>query len=400
MNIKETKRCLKTFPTEESMVLVSNHGYGKSQVVAQVAKELGIPMIDLRLPQNDVGDLKGMPFHVNGRTVFAPPEFMPITKEDADKIKELLNLTEEISLGRYGDEGILLLDEANRATKEVLNVAFELILDRRLNFRSLPPGWRVVLCVNGSSIYDVNTFCPALLSRLFVIDFEPSYEEWMEHAQKNNFHPAVIEFIRRHPELLDATELYIEECSIEGIKKVHDRRAWEKLSNTILKMEDDFKKGMGPNPLAKTPSDLSFLNLTANGFVGILAGTKFRSFIETNYEALNADIILNHFDNKVEAQLLKVINNDRIPELASYNEAIIDYLKNKEVEVLSKKQGKNLTSYVKIIPKEVRGDLWDELNSALPDLSEAWYNTSDENSDLILEALANPNATKKEMLPA
>lgn len=42
--------------------LVGAMGIGKSQIVAQVADELGIPVIDLRLAQMETGDLVGIPY--------------------------------------------------------------------------------------------------------------------------------------------------------------------------------------------------------------------------------------------------------------------------------------------------------------------------------------------------
>ncbi len=90
MNIKQTKDMLLNLPIEIAILISGNHGIGKSAIVKQVAKFLDIPCIDFRLSQNDVGDLKGMPFHVKGRTVFAPPEFFPIREADAIELKDLL----------------------------------------------------------------------------------------------------------------------------------------------------------------------------------------------------------------------------------------------------------------------------------------------------------------------
>lgn len=397
MNAKNTIRCLLTFPIEESILLVGNHGIGKSQVVKQVAHKLDVPCIDFRLSQNDVGDLKGMPFHVNGRTVFAPPEFMPITKKDAEELKDFLNLTEDIKMGRYGDSGILFLDEINRATREVQQAAFELVLDRRMNLRALPDGWRVVAAVNGEDdIYTVNSLDPAFLSRFFKIDFEPSYEEWMDWAHETGIHASITEFLRRYPDLLDPTKELMEEASREGVKKVHDRRAWDKFSRTINKLLKDHEEGKCGDPLGKDPENLNFLTLTAHGYVGVLAGSKFRSFIETDYKALDADAILNRFDKTIESQLKDIVKKGRIPEIGAYNEALIDYIKRNKVKTLKDKQKKNLTSYLGLLPKETVSDFWQLFNHEYTDVSTDWYNSDPKNADIILKALVNPDVKKKE----
>lgn len=397
MNAKDTFRVLKQFPVDESILIVGNHGIGKSQVVKQVADSEGIPCIDFRLSQNDVGDLKGMPFHVGGRTVFAPPEFMPLTEEDAKQLKELLNLTDDISMGRYGDKGILFLDEINRASREVQQAAFELVLDRRMNLRALPKGWRVVAAVNGEDdIYTVNSLDPAFLSRFFVINFEPTDQEWFKWAHKEGVHPAIIDFLQRHPDLLDPTPEILSDAAAEGIKKVHDRRAWHKFSNTLNKMFEDHEKGeLKHEPLSKDPESLNYLTLVAQGYVGVLAGNRFRGFIETDYQSLDANTILNKYDKDVEKRIKSIAKKGRIVEIGNYNESIIDHIKHNVKDKLNKTQKENLTKYINLLPKETVADLWQRMDQELKDIASDWYQSNDKNSKIILAALINPEAVKK-----
>jgi len=397
MNRKETVRTLMTFPIAQAILLIANHGVGKSEVVKQVANKLGVPCVDFRLSENDAGDLKGMPFHVNGRTVFAPPEFMPITTEDAQKIKEMLNLTEDISLGRYGDKGILFLDEINRASREVQQAAFELVLDRRMNFRSLPDGWRVVAAVNGEdSIYSVNSLDPAFLSRFFVINFEPTREEWFEHARDIGVHQAIIDFHRRHDDLLDPSREYLVECTKDGIKKVHDRRAWVMFSSTLNKMEKDFEAGqLEETPLSKGAASLNYLTRVAYGYVGTVAGNRFKAFIESDYKSLDADTILNHWMKDVAKKVQAIVDAGRIPELGGYNEGLLDFIKNKLKEKLNKTQIAALTSYYKILPNEPCLDFWQTFNQECVEASTAWYESSDDVVNMVLAAAKNPKLLKK-----
>lgn len=399
MGVKTTLDCLLNLPIELSILISGNHGIGKSQVVKQAAKILGIPCIDFRLSQNDVSDMKGMPFHINGRTVFAPPEFFPLMEKDASELKKILGLAENISLGRYGDKGILFLDEINRANREVQQAAFELVLDRRLNLRSLPPGWRVVSAINGDDdLYNVNAMEPAFLSRFFLIDFKPSNQEWFAWAESDGcVHSSIIEFLRKMPEFIDPTKEYIEEQSKAGVKKVHDRRAWEMFSKTICKFEDDFNSGTRTTKfLSKTPAELSFLIQIATGFVGHMAGLKFATFIELDYDALNADIILNKFNDEIKKKVQKIVDAGRIPELGSYNELILAYLKKFVKANLTKKMGDNLGEYFMLLPKELAADLWTKWNHEQGDIANAWYAANKTGyARAIKEALISPNATKK-----
>ena len=399
MNITQTKNRLMTLPIEIAILISGNHGIGKSAIVRQVAQFLGIPCVDFRLSQNDVGDLKGMPFHIKGRTVFAPPEFFPLKEADAIELKELLNLTEDISLGRYGDKGILFLDEINRANREVQQAAFELVLDRRLNLRSLPPGWRVVAAINGDdSIYTVNAMEPAFLSRFALINLQPTLQEWLSWAEgEGHIHDAIVQFIRKNPDLLDPTPEMIKEAMKRGVVKVHDRRAWELFSKTLNKYEVDAANGERPfKPLAKNEDAYSELILDAGMFVGLTASTMFKTFIEMDYDALDANIILNKYDDSIEKKLVSIVDAGRTPELAAYNDMIIAYIKKTVKTKLSKSQKTNLTNYLYVLPNELVGNFWQNFNETLKEISEDWYeHDNDRTTNRIMAALVNPNAIAK-----
>jgi hypothetical protein len=401
MNMKQTLRCLLTFPIEESILLCGNHGIGKSQIVKQAAAKLGIPCIDFRLSQNDVGDLKGMPFHVNGRTVFAPPEFFPLKEADAIELKEFLGLTNDISKGRFGDKGILFLDEINRANREVQQAAFELVLDRRLNLRALPDGWRVVSAINSEDdIYSVNSLDPAFLSRFFKIDLEPTVEEWLTWAESSGVHPVIVEFIRKNDTLLDPTKEQLIEASTKGVVKLHDRRAYHKFSNTIHKMVADYEAGLeSKDPLAKDTAQVNWMFMVASGYLGTIASAQFKNFLETDYQALDANAILNKWSEEVEARLKNVVEIGRIPELSGYNEGLLAYIRKNIKDKLNTTQAKNLARYFTLMPNELRGDLWQKFHKENKPVAEAWYREASldgrPNKTIVLSALVNPDAAKK-----
>ncbi|TRZ48558.1 MAG: hypothetical protein D4S01_10110 [Dehalococcoidia bacterium] len=408
MNVEDTIDHLLNLPMHISILLKGNHGIGKSQVVKQVSglmsKMIGAPCpcIDFRLSQNDVGDLKGMPFHVNGRTTFAPPDFMPLRQDDAEDIKRLLNLAEDVSLGRYGEYGILFLDEINRASREVQQAAFELVLDRRMNLRHIPDGWRVVSAINAEDdIYSVNSMDPAFLSRFFLIDFNPSYQDWLKWAADAGVNAAVVEFIRRFPDKLDPSKEAIATAAAEGVTKIHDRRGWDMFSQTINKFEEDFKAGKrDKSPLDKDSKNLGKLVMTAGGFIGDGKGIEFAKFVETDYNSLDGNIILNKWDGKVEAQLKTVVKKGRHPELAAYNESILGYMEKNITDELSPKQKINLTKYISLVPKELITDFWQKFNEDKKECSEDWYNSDKQVSKLVLGALVNPMAHNKAATPS
>ena len=84
--------------------LIGSPGVGKSDVIKQVAKSLGLKVIDFRLSTADPTDLTGLPFIKDGRSVFLPNEAFPI---ETDVVPEGFN-------GR-----LLFLDEITNAPMAV-----------------------------------------------------------------------------------------------------------------------------------------------------------------------------------------------------------------------------------------------------------------------------------------
>ena len=120
------------------------HGIGKSSAVRQFTEQQRIGFIDLRCAQLESVDVRGLPEKRNGRTHFLPPSEFP-----AD------------------GEGLLFLDELNRAPDDVIAALFQLVLDRRVGEYELPQGWTIVAAGNFSHDvgYNVNELDIAFLDR-------------------------------------------------------------------------------------------------------------------------------------------------------------------------------------------------------------------------------------------
>ena len=80
---------------------------------------------------------------------------------------------------------ILFLDEINRASVEVQQCAFQIVLDRELNGMKLHPETRLYSAINEGTHYQVNEMGPALTRRFWVVDLEPTTEDWLEWAENN-----------------------------------------------------------------------------------------------------------------------------------------------------------------------------------------------------------------------
>lgn len=150
-------------------------GIGKSSIIKQIAKEMGIECIDLRLSLMDPTDLKGIPFYERDShtALWAPPSFLP----------------------REG-RGILFLDELNSAAPAVQASAYQLILDRRVGEYLLPDGWAIVAAGNREGDRGVVYRLPSPLANRFVhIEMEAHAEDWRDWALKKGIDPRVTAYI-------------------------------------------------------------------------------------------------------------------------------------------------------------------------------------------------------------
>ena len=157
-------------------------GVGKSSVIAQLAKERGQPLVDIRAPLLDPTDLRGIPAVVGDRAEWFPPGFLP----------------------RAGDKpGVLFFDELNAASPIVQASLYQLILDRKIGEYQLPDGWTIVAAGNREEDRSVVFRMPDALANRFVhLEFDVSFDDWRIWATGRKLHPMVIGFLTMRRELL------------------------------------------------------------------------------------------------------------------------------------------------------------------------------------------------------
>jgi hypothetical protein len=160
-------------------------GVGKSDIVRQLAKRLGRPLIDIRAVHFDPADLHGIPGRDKaGYTVWSIPDFLP--RENRD-----------------GPLGVLFLDELVSAPKSVQAALYQLILDRRLGEYALPDGWDIIGAGNREGDRGVVVPMPSPLANRFAhMEVICDLKDWCRWAVKSDVPPELIAFLRFRPELL------------------------------------------------------------------------------------------------------------------------------------------------------------------------------------------------------
>jgi hypothetical protein len=180
-SVQARKAITKCFNVKRPIFLWGPPGIGKSDVVAEIARDMGALLIDLRLGQMDPTDIRGIPFYNKelGKMDWAPP----------------IDLPDEETASQY-PYVVLFMDEMNSAPPAVQSAAYQLVLNRRVGKYRLPDNVVMVAAGNRESDKGVTYRMPTPLSNRFVhsemkVDF-PSWQEW---AIKNQIHKDVVGFL-------------------------------------------------------------------------------------------------------------------------------------------------------------------------------------------------------------
>ena len=313
VNITELKQLLEATPASHNIMLVGNHGIGKSEILTEFFKEKGMPVVALFLGQMaDPGDLIGLPCkdEKTGKTDFMPPYWFPID----------------------GKPIVLFLDELNRARPEILQTVMDLALNRKLAGKVLPEGSRIISAVNAGDQYQLTDLDPALVSRFNIVNFKPTAEEWLLWAKKAQLDSRVISFIDENRIWLDK-DPDMKEGADTGLDKTPDRRAWKRVSDVILSKDE--LKGIDTKIISS--------------IVGPKAASAFIHNAATK-KILSGREILSGFDKSVVKDRLAEYG---VHQLSVVNEGIYRHL---EVEKIADKDVKlysdNLMSYFEYLTKK------------------------------------------------
>lgn len=171
----------KCFTKQRPIFLWGPPGIGKSEVVADIADNLGGFMIDLRLGQMDPTDIRGIPFYNKelGKMDWAPP----------------IDLPDEDMASQY-PVVVLFMDEMNSAAPAVQAAAYQLVLNRRIGKYRLPDNVVMIAAGNRESDKGVTYRMPTPLANRFVhVEMRVDFETWQNWAVNNGIHKDVVGYL-------------------------------------------------------------------------------------------------------------------------------------------------------------------------------------------------------------
>jgi hypothetical protein len=194
-----------------SWMLHGRPGVGKSEIVAQLAAEIGAELHDLRLTTIEPQDLRGLPFydHDAGKTVWYRPEDLP----DGDR------------------PAILFLDELTAAAPSLQPTVYGLLQERRVGRHVLPQNVLIVAAGNmvedGAVAYEMGT---ALSDRLVHIVVQADVDDWLRnYAARAGMHPSVAAFLKTRPDLFETTEAALRRAEAIACTP----RSWRRVSDIM-----------------------------------------------------------------------------------------------------------------------------------------------------------------------
>ncbi len=155
-------------------------GIGKSSLVEQFAKEVGLDCVSMLGSQLAPEDIIGVPQIVDGKSRFCPPTLIARDKPFC-----------------------LFLDELNACSQEVQKAFYSLINDHRIGEYELPEGSIVIGA--GNRVQDaaiVKPLSSALINRMVHVSLKANSKDWLNWAHSNGINQLVIDYIVLRPDHL------------------------------------------------------------------------------------------------------------------------------------------------------------------------------------------------------
>ncbi len=170
------------------------HGIGKTQSMREYARRRGVGFRQINPAQfEEMGDITGMPRVHDPSTPHDPSDdvthyAMPDWAQD---------------MHRQGPEGILLLDDFNRADNRIIRGLMQLLQDRQMVSWKLPPHWQIFLTANpDGGDYSVTPVDDAVLTRMSHVTLEFDHRAWAAWARSAEIDERGIAFVVGYPELI------------------------------------------------------------------------------------------------------------------------------------------------------------------------------------------------------
>lgn len=212
---------------QRPVLLMGPPGIGKTQIMEQIARELGIGLVAYTITHHTRQSAVGLPFikeeEFNGKSCSVTEYTMSeIIASVYRKIRDS---------GQR--EGILFIDEINCVSETLAPTMLQFLQCKTFGNQAVPQGWLIVAAGNPPEYNkSVRDFDMVTLDRVRYMTVEADFKVWKEYARAQHVHGAILSYLELRPR-----NFYRVEADVDGMQFV-TARGWEDLSNLMSVYEE------------------------------------------------------------------------------------------------------------------------------------------------------------------
>lgn len=300
--------------------LLGERGIGKTEVLKQIAAELGWGYQAVYPSSLEGPDFMGLVVKdiEAGVTRYLAPEFLPVESS--------------VKRGLFPEKGLLVIEEFNRAEVQTIHTLYPLLLERRINTHKIHDGWKIAVAMNPDTVdYTTVSIDLAALDRILIIPVEPSLDDYIDYSiSTGEYDRDVLDYLSVYPNMLLVTD---RSESVMG--KSPCPRAWTRVQHLRT------KAGIG---LTDDSADVEIIA----GLVGTKAATSLLGYLrDRDVRPIPADLVIEDVEKAI-VQLETILKKNRYD--------VLNLTMRELVQNLPTAQGKlvNVEKFLLAVPEEVQ----------------------------------------------
>ncbi|RKY28661.1 MAG: hypothetical protein DRP83_00375 [Planctomycetota bacterium] len=331
----------KTRQHRGAICIVGEAGIGKSQIIAEIAREEGASIYDIRTAH----------YGLVGTGI-------PSTKDSPEGYFDLLVPS---VFPKKGEKSIMLFEEINQGLQHSIAMFFSLIEDRRMFNYVLPDEAIVIALMNPATAQYAVTQIEnnaALRRRLKWFFALESFKDWVAHASSDQFHMSdrqcfddgksrpchegVLDFIVQYPK-----NLYDKKAQGEG-KQYMCPATVQTISLDAYMLEKMNK-----------PLDNEFALCRFAASVGIHMGTQLVEHLKDNRTAVRAEDVVLNYKKMARKPVRLLLNKSEQEKITELNVNVLTYMFSLQPDV--EVTAGNFVMYLEDLPNEMRVSVLSQL---------------------------------------